>query len=208
MTPENIIQYFLQGMALGLPAAMTPGPFQTYLINQTLTGGWQRGAPIAFAPLISDAPAVLATLFVLNQLPGNFLQIISLIGGGFVLYMAWGLWKHWRARAQVSRLEPSQSEPGGGLWRGVIMNLLSPGLYAFWAFVSGPILLSALQQSWFYGAAFLLGFYVTLIGGFLGFVFLFHQAYRLGPSVVRILTLVSIIILVLLGGLLIYRGVG
>ena len=208
MIPESMIQYFLQGMALGLPAAMTPGPFQTFLINQTLTGGWRRGAPIALAPLISDVPAVLITLFVLDRLPGNFLKIISLVGGVFVLYMAWGFWKHWRARSTFKTQESLQSGQSGGLWRGVIMNLLSPGLYAFWALVSGPILLSALQQSLFYGAAFLLGFYGTLIGGFLGIVFLFHQAYRLGPKVVRILTLVSIIILVFLGGVLIYRGFG
>ena len=88
------------------------------------------------------------------------------------------------------------------------MNLLSPGLYAFWVLVSGPILLSALRESWLYGAALLLGFYGTLIGGFLGIVFLFQQAHRLGPRVVRAFTLVSVIILVVFGGLLIYKGIG
>ncbi|MCK4899475.1 MAG: LysE family translocator [Anaerolineales bacterium] len=207
MTLENFIQYLLQGMALGLPAAATPGPFQTYLINQTLSGGWRRSAPIAFVPLISDIPAVIAILLLLNQLPKNFLQVISLVGGVFVLYMAWGLWRHWRTRAAGSMQGSSHLDPAGGFWRGVVMNLLSPGLYAFWALVSGPILLSALQQSWIYGAAFLFGFYGTLIGGFLGIVILFHQAHRLGSSAVRTLTLVSIIILVIFGGLLLYRGV-
>jgi threonine/homoserine/homoserine lactone efflux protein len=194
-------------MALGLPAAATPGPFQTYLINQTLSGGWRRGAPLAFIPLVSDLPAVIAILLLLNQLPKNFLQIISLIGGVFVLYMAWELWRHWQTTETSSSQGSSQQEPGGGFWRGVVMNFLSPGLYAFWALVSGPILLSALQQSWIYGAAFLLGFYGTLISGYLSIVFLFHQAYRFGTNAVRTLTLISIIILVIFGGLLLYRGV-
>jgi hypothetical protein len=45
-----------------------------------------------------------------------------------------------------------------------------------------------------------------MIGGMVGVTALFHQAQRLGPRVVRLLTLVSILILVLFGGLLLKRG--
>ncbi|MBK7455571.1 MAG: hypothetical protein IPJ46_18150 [Anaerolineales bacterium] len=42
------------GIGYGLAAASQPGPFQTYLISQTLTRGWKRTLPAALAPLVSD----------------------------------------------------------------------------------------------------------------------------------------------------------
>jgi threonine/homoserine/homoserine lactone efflux protein len=206
MNFETIFQYFLQGIALGLPAAATPGPFQTYIINQSLSTGWRQAAPLAFIPLISDIPAVLTITILLNQLPENFLQIISIIGGLFVLYMAWGLWGQWRTQDVNNKLVTANTDLGGAYWRGLLMNLLSPGLYAFWVLVSGPILVSALKNSWIYGAAFLLGFYCTLIGGFLGIIIIFDQAHRLGSRFIRILILISIIVLVLFGILMLSRG--
>lgn len=86
------------------------------------------------------------------------------------------------------------------------MNFLSPGPYTFWALVNGPILITALRQSWVHAASFLLGFYVAFVGIMLVIVFVFHQARRLGPDVLRTLTLLSIIILVVFGLVLIIRS--
>jgi threonine/homoserine/homoserine lactone efflux protein len=208
------LAYLLQGLALGLTAAASPGPFQTYLINQTLLGGWRRGATIAIAPLISDIPIVLIILTLLDQLPLYFLRIISLAGGLFLLYISWGSWRQWRAAGaarvdsdQASEGQPGTTSTGGYLLRGVMMNALSPGPYTFWTLVNGPIVLSALEQSWVHGTAFLLGFYGMLIGGYLGIVTLFDQARRLGPQVVRSLTLLSLLILAVFGLMLLGRGI-
>ncbi len=96
----------------------------------------------------------------------------------------------------------------GAAWgAGCIMNLFSPGPYTFWFLVSGPILVSALRESTGSGLAFLLGFYGALIGGFLAIAALFHQARRLGPGIVRALSLASILILVAFGIILLKRGI-
>ncbi len=87
------------------------------------------------------------------------------------------------------------------------MNLLSPGPYTFWTLVNGPILVSALNQSWLHAVAFLASFYGAFIGTALLIVAIFNQARRLGPKSLRILTLISIIILVIFGLVLIYRAV-
>jgi len=200
-----LLLLFFQGAALGLTAAATPGPLQTYMINQTLAGGWRRGAVVALAPLIGDTVIVLLTLLLLDQIPAQFLKIISLAGGLFALYMAWNLWKQWQSGTRSS--PESQLHPNGVLRRAVLMNLLSPGAYAFWTLVNGPILLAALHQSILHGVAFLLGFYGVFICGMLGIVALFHQARRLGPAVVRGLTLVSILILTSFGVFLIWQGI-
>ncbi len=205
MTDATLLTYLLQGAALGLAAAITPGTFQTYLISESLAGGFRRAAPIAFAPLISDIPIVILSLLLLNQLPPYFLRVVSLAGGVFALYLAWRLWSSWRSGTAV---QMSDDEPKkGSLRRGVIANFLTPGPYLFWTLVSGPILLEAGRQSVAFGAAFLIGFYGFMVAGLLGIALLISQARRLGPQVVRGLLLLSSIILVIFAGLLIYQGV-
>src|SRR5512136_2858584 len=89
-------RFFLQGAALGLSAAATPGSLQTLLISETLLGGFKRGARITLAPLITDAPIIVAVLLILNQVPPVALRVLSIAGGLFVLYLAWGLLRQWR----------------------------------------------------------------------------------------------------------------
>jgi threonine/homoserine/homoserine lactone efflux protein len=206
MIAATYFSYLLQGMGLGATAGASPGSFQTYLINQTLVGGWRRGSPIAFAPLVSDIPIILVILLLLNQLPTYFLRLISLAGGLFALYIAWGLWRQWRRSDPIQPTDPDPVARGNSFWRGVVMNLLSPGPYTFWALINGPILISALRQSWVHAAAFLVGFYGVFISTMLVIVFVFHQARRLGPEILRALTLGSILILVIFGLVLIYRS--
>ncbi|MEJ2601068.1 MAG: LysE family transporter [Anaerolineales bacterium] len=202
----------VQGLALGLSAAASPGPFQAYLITQTLSGGWRHAAPVAFAPLISDGPIIIGALILLGHLPPVFLRVISLAGGTFVLYLSWGLWKQWRTGPPTPVNEPSSftgeaPQRTHVLWRGVMMNLLSPGPYTFWTLVTGPILLAATHQSWLHTGAFLGGFYGALIGGMLAIASVFHLARRLGPRLVHGLLLASVIILTVFGFLLLYQGV-
>jgi threonine/homoserine/homoserine lactone efflux protein len=206
LSSNTIFALLLQGLGLGLSAAATPGPFQTYLINQTLTKGWRQALPIAFAPLISDIPIVIIILLVLDHLPSSFLRWVGLAGGIFVLFLAWGLFRTWRADPEVRSPRYEQPPPRSALLNGILMNALSPGPYTFWALVNGPILLSAIRQSWLHGTAFLLGFYGMMISGYLLIIALFHLARQLGPGVVRTLTLLSIILLVLFGGILLRQA--
>jgi threonine/homoserine/homoserine lactone efflux protein len=205
MTDTTILTLFLEGAALGLAAAVTPGTFQTYLISESLSGGFRRAAPIAFAPLISDVPIIIISLLVLNQVPAYFLRLVSLAGGIFALYLAWRLWVSWRRGTEIQVDENGPQK--GSLRRGVIANFLTPGPYLFWTLVSGPILLEAGRQSIGFGAAFLIGFYGIFVLGLLGIALLISQARRLGPRVVRTLLLLSCIILVIFAGILITQAI-
>lgn len=200
-----MLSFFAQGAAIGLTAAGTPGPLLTFLISRSLSGGWRQGALVALAPLISDPLIVVTILLLLDQVPPGFLLVISLVGGLYVLYLAWGLLKQWRRGSP--ELAEVESNPPGNLRKAILMNFLSPGPYAFWTLVNGPILLSSLKESIWYGIAFLLGFYGVFIGGMVVLAIIFSQARRLGPKVVRILLLASIIILTVFGIVLVYRGV-
>src|SRR3972149_4983053 len=189
--------FFLQGAALGITAGASPGPLQTLLISESLLSGFRRGGLIAFAPLVTDVPIVLFMLFILKQLSPVIIRMLGLAGGLFVLYLAWGLWKQWRAGLSQD-FEASEQDVSRWttLRRGALTNLINPNPYLFWGLVGGPILISAFDQAALYGLAFLAGMYGIFIGSLLALAALFHLARRLGPRIVRGLLLVSIVILI------------
>jgi threonine/homoserine/homoserine lactone efflux protein len=202
-----LITFFLQGAALGLSALAAPGPLQTLLISETLQGGFRRGSRVTLAPLITDAPIIVLMLVVLTSVPPVVMQVLSLAGGMFVLYLAWGLWKLWR-KGTTANTTVAGAPPIGwkGLWRAAIVNWLNPNPYIFWALIGGPTLVAALNQSVWNGPAFLIGMYGVFIGGMLIVALVFHFARHLGLRVVRGLLLVSVIVLATFGVLLIGRG--
>jgi len=180
--------YLTQGLILGGMAAAQPGPFQAYLLSQTLKNGWRRTMWAAFAPLLSDGPIVVLVLLILTQTPVWFLAFLRIAGGIFLLYLAWGAYGAFKT-AVFSQLAPEKSKQT--ILEAALMNALSPNPYIFWATVAGPILIQGWRESPSLGISFILGFYGTLIGGFLAFVALFAIARRLDTRLNRILSGVS-----------------
>ncbi|NQU30886.1 MAG: LysE family transporter, partial [Anaerolineae bacterium] len=155
-----MIPYILQGLTLGFAAGAQPGPFQTFLITQSLANGWKKTIIAAFAPLVSDGPIILITLLLLKQLPDSLQRGLYIAGGLFILYLAWSSFKQWRAFDE-STVDRSQNQTG--LWKAALMNLISPGPYIFWSLVSGPIFLKGLGESLSNGIGFMAAFYGTMI---------------------------------------------
>ena len=198
--------YFLQGATLGLSASVSPGPFQAYLLAQTLNNGWRRTLPITLAPLVSDVPIVTFILLVLTQTPAWFLSILQIVGGLFLLYLAWGTYTS--LRTELTPTPQLSAEPfQRSFLTGMLMNALSPGPYVFWSVLAGPIVVAAWEQSIAWGISFVLGFYCLLIGGFALFVILFATAARLGPKVSYGLRVVSAAALLLFGLYQLWTGV-
>ncbi len=193
--------YLLQGLILGATAAAQPGPFQAYLLSLIARDGWRRAIPASFAPLLSDWPILVLVLLVLTRMPEWLLFALQVVGGLFLLYLAWTAW---RTLKQVSNMPDIAVPPVTGqiktnIGRAAIMNLLSPSPYIFWATVAGPILIEGWRQSPVFGLAFLLSFYFALIGGLTLFVVLFAGASKLDPRVNRALAVVSAVALFAFG---------
>lgn len=200
-----MLGFFLRGLALGLPAAAQPGPFQAYLLSQTMKNGWRHTLPAALAPLLSDGPIIILVVLILTQLPPWFLRALRLAGGLFILYLAWkayGTFRHGDFSA------PAESAPAAqqSVIEAAVMNALNPNPYIFWGLAAGPILLQAWRRSATLGVSFLLGFYGTLIGGFALLIVLFATARRLGPRVSRYLTALSALALALFGAFQLWQG--
>jgi threonine/homoserine/homoserine lactone efflux protein len=188
--------YLSQGLLLGFSAAAQPGPFQAYLLAQTIRGGWRRSIWAAFAPLLSDGPIILLVLLVLTRTPDWFLNLMRLFGGLFLLYLAWGAYQTFLRPPDVSAAPAGARQ---GVVQAAVMNGLSPNPYIFWGTISGPILLAAWRQSPAWGSSFVVGFYGALIGGFMAFVALFAIAKNLDPRLSRVLSAFSAVALLLFG---------
>jgi threonine/homoserine/homoserine lactone efflux protein len=201
-----MILYFLRGATLGLSAMATPGPFQAFLLAQTLKNGWRRTLPASLAPLVSDGPIVALVLLILTQTPDWFLSVLQIFGGLFILYLARGAFL--ASKITDSTPEIFEEAARQNFFKAVLMNALSPGPYLFWSVIAGPIVVEGWRQLPALGLSFVLGFYLTLIGGFAAFVILFATASQFGPKVNKILRLVSAVALLGFGLYQLWKGVG
>lgn len=185
--------YLIQGIGYGFTAASQPGPFQAFLISQALTRGWKRALPGAFAPLLSDGPIILLSVFVLSQLPEKLQRLMYIFGGLFVLYLAYGAFKAWRNYNES--IVPPETAGHQTILKGAMTNALSPGAYFFWIFVTGPLLVQGWRETPLHGIALLIGFYATLISGLAAIIIIFGTASKLGPKLNRALLGLSCIVL-------------
>ena len=197
--------YLIQGIAYGFAAAVTPGPLAMYLISQAITRGWRRALPAAFSPLISDGPIAIIMLAVLSQMPPRILIYLRLLGGAFLLYLAYGAWKDWR---KFDAEKPAPIESGqSSAFKAALINWLNPNPYIGWSVILGPILLTGWRASPANGIAVLGGFYIVMISSMIGMIFIFASAKRLGRKVQKILILLSSIALAAFGLYQIMNGI-
>jgi threonine/homoserine/homoserine lactone efflux protein len=191
-----LLVYLWRGLILGGTAAAQPGPLQAYLLSQTLKNGWQRAILAAFAPLLSDGPIIALVLLVLTQTAAWFLTWLQIAGSLFLFYLAWGAYVAYKT---ADSSQPAVEAAHQGVFQAALMNALSPGPYIFWGTIAGPIFIEGWRQSPGLGLSFIVGFYTTLIGGFIGFVAFFATAKRFDPKVSRPLSAVSALALLLFG---------
>lgn len=190
----------LQGGGFGFSAGVIPGPLLSYLISTTLFYGWRRGILVIFAPLISDLPIIVVMTFLLSGLSSDAERVLRVIGGAYVLWLAWLSLGDYRAGAALGvRADAAPNDPPGTpretLLRAVAMNYLSPGPYIFWSVVTGPILRDALERSTGEAAVFVASFYLTFLGLMAVWVLLFDRLRRVDPRFTRGLLLAAIVVL-------------
>jgi threonine/homoserine/homoserine lactone efflux protein len=191
------------GLWLGLSSAAQPGPFQAYLLAQSVRHGAARALPVALVPLLSDPPVIAVVLAVLTQVPAALLRALQLGGGLVVLWLAWGT-----LRAAFAPPAPAAEHAAPrGIVRATIVNFTNPNAWIFWSFVGGPTLAAAWREAPARAALFLGGFYAALLAGCAVLVLLAARAAALGPRFARGLGIVSGVALLGFGLVQLGRGI-
>lgn len=167
-----MLSFLLLGAGIGFVAGVSPGPVLTLVVAETLRGGWLRGAGVAAGPLLADGPIVLAAWLLLAQLGPEVVRVVSLAGGGFMLYLgATTYLNSRRARLAAGERLPAR----GGLLKGLAARALTPNAYVFWFLVGAPLLLRAGEEHWLAAPAFLAGYYSTIVGSNVAIALALHR---------------------------------
>lgn len=207
----GVLPFIIQGIGWGLFAGISIGPFLGYIINVVLTRGWRRSLWLVTVPIVVDTPIIFVMVFILGTLPEYVLDIMSIVGGSFVLWIGWSTWRdNERTEAHLtSTTTPATREDVADALgvpmtvvyvRGLLVNALNPAPYVFWSTVSGPILLDGLATGGVgYAVAFLFAYYSV----FLTLIFVLMQLVgRIGAvdeRFSRYLIPVTLVLLVVLG---------
>ncbi|RZB38226.1 MAG: hypothetical protein SRB2_00572 [Desulfobacteraceae bacterium Eth-SRB2] len=148
------------GFILGLSAGFAPGPLLTLVISETLQHDIKAGVKVALAPIITDLPIIIFTLFILVKLSGfhKVLGVISCAGGFFVLYLGFQSIRTKGVELNLQGMRPNS------LTKGIIVNALNPHPYLFWFSVGAPTVTKAMNQGIFAPLAFIGSFYALLVG--------------------------------------------
>ena len=179
-----MIRYVVFGITYAFAAAVQPGPFQTYIISQTLSRGWRHTLPAAFSPLLSDVPIVVTTLLLLSRVGDRFFQFLHFGGGIFLLYLSSRSFKAWRHLKTDKAVDVQSGQKT--LFNAAFVNLLNPNPYIGWSLIMGPLFLEGWRETPVHGLSLLATFYGTMIVSLSGIIMLFAFARNLGPRVNRI----------------------
>ncbi len=155
-----MINFLTIGTILGLSAGFAPGPLLTLVISETLQHDIKSGIKVALAPIITDLPIIILTLFILAKLSNfhNILGVISLTGGFVILFMGYE-----SLRTKGVELNLKEKKPKS-LTKGILVNALSPHPYLFWLSVGGPTITKAMNQGIIAALGFICSFYAFLVG--------------------------------------------
>jgi len=166
------------GTVLGLSAGLAPGPLLALVISETLQHDIRSGVKVALAPIVTDLPIIISTVFILSKLSDfhSILGIISLIGGLFILYLGY---QEIRTRGVEMNLAERRSR---SFTKGVLANALSPHPYLFWFTVGAPTMTRAMNQDSGIASVFIISFYVFLVGSKIALAILVGRSRSLFSS--------------------------
>ena len=180
---DLILGLAFAGATLGVVEGIKPGPLLTMVIRETLSGGLRAGLWTAAAPIFTDGPLVIFSLFAAAWLAEDqtLLFLVTAAGAAFLAWMG----------IQCFYLEPPDINAGappptGSFLRGVLTNLLNPNVYVFWFLIGGPLMASAIEETIIAPIAYAVTFLVTIMLTKAAIAYAVHRAGgRISPVAYR-----------------------
>jgi threonine/homoserine/homoserine lactone efflux protein len=154
------LPFLISGILFGLVAGISPGPLLTLVISETIKHNKKEGIFVASAPILTDIPIVLLSVFVLAKLSSFNLVLgtISISGALFIVYLAY---ESITTKGIELNLQKVKAQ---SLRKGIITNFLNPHPYLFWIAVGAPTILKGYRVNVLSVLFFILGFYLFLVG--------------------------------------------
>lgn len=159
MDTQLIAQLAGAGLALGIIEGIKPGPLLTMVIRESLSKGLRAGMWTAAAPIFTDGPLIIISLFFAGWLATEPSILLAISGIGALFLAIMGL--------ECFTLElpnPDVKEDAtGSFQRGILTNLLNPNVYVFWFLIGGPLMATAAEQEPIAPVIYAIAFLVTII---------------------------------------------
>ena len=173
METELILGLAIAGATLGLVEGIKPGPLLTMVIRETLSGGLRAGLWTAAAPIFTDGPLVIFSLFAAAWIATNpsALLVITLAGAIFLAQMGYECFG-----LEPPNMDEDAPPPTGSFLRGIITNLLNPNVYVFWFLIGGPLMASAADEEILAPIAYAITFLVTIMLTKAAIAYAIHRA--------------------------------
>lgn len=181
----NPLIYLLLGVSLGLSIAAPPGPVNAIIANESVKS-WLHGSSVGAGAMTADFIFFIIIYFIQGFIPIFILKPLYLIGGGFMIYLAY---------ATLKSKMPSKSIKGNYLI-GLTIGLTNPYQISWWLTV-GISMIKSLSIS------VIPGFFLGIIIWIISFPKLIN---KLGIRYVNYVKIISAIILAAFGIFLLYNG--
>ncbi len=170
---DLILGLAIAGTTLGIVEGIKPGPLLTMVIRETLSGGLRAGLWTAAAPIFTDGPLVIFSLFAAAWIATNpsALLVITLAGAIFLAQMGYECFG-----LEPPNMDEDAPPPTGSFLRGIITNLLNPNVYVFWFLIGGPLMASAADEEILAPIAYAITFLVTIMLTKAAIAYAIHRA--------------------------------
>ena len=173
MEIDLVIGLAIAGITLGIIEGIKPGPLLTIVIRETLSGGFKAGIRAASAPIFTDGPLIILSIFVAGWIATQPLIFcgISLVGAIFLTRMGLECFS-----PEIPDIDSDKIDISRSFKRGIITNLLNPSVYVFWFLVGGPIMATAADTEPLAPVAYAVSFLVSIVSVKITIAYFFSKA--------------------------------
>jgi len=160
METDLVFSLAIAGITLGIIEGIKPGPLLTTVIKETLTNGFRGGMRAASAPIFTDGPLIIFSIFLAGWIATQplILCCISLVGAVFLTRMGMECFS-----LDIPEIDSEEVDISKSFMRGIITNLLNPSVYVFWFLVGGPIMAIAADKEPIAPVAYAVSFLISIV---------------------------------------------
>ena len=150
----------LAGITLGIVEGVKPGPLLTTVLKETLTSGFRGGMRAASAPIFTDGPLILFSIYLASWIASQPLVFcgISIVGAIFLSRMGIECFT-----PQIPDIDSTDIDLSKSLKKGILTNLLNPNAYIFWLLIGGPLMATAADTEPVAPFAYAISFILSIV---------------------------------------------